>query len=281
MSERRDAVWVVVGALLVVTAIVGLATGALGDGVVANASADGALAFVAVVGFAIAVWQIRRSDGATDATARTGERPREQGVTRDGRRANEGGADPVVAATPEYAATDDVLSGQGLSWVLDEGGAVAREERTVTAGEEWVRPTLRGVLLDVLVHDHRDRTAAETVVDEGGWTDDTVAASVVSAAVTGPSLSLRERVYAWLFPERVLRERVRVTVDEIARVADDALPAVPGENAPRTVPVVTPSVDDLQRTADGDLDLAAGVESAGDAQSAAGDRTDDEMEEWR
>lgn len=262
MSVRSwDAAWLVVGMALVLGAVVGLATGAFG-GVTggADSSAENALVLIAVVGFGIAAWQIHRDDvvGAETADA---ERPGggADGAGRRGDVVSREADDPVVAATPEYAATVDVLSGQGLSWVLDEGGAVAREDRTVAAGEEWVRPTLRGVLLGVLVHEHRDRTAAEAVVDEGDWTDDRVAASVVSGTVTGPPLSLRERIYAWLFPERVLRERVRVTVDEIARVADETLPSVPGEHAPRTIPVVTPSVDDLQRTADGDLDLAVGV----------------------
>ena len=276
MSERaRDAAWLVVGTALVLAAVVGLATGAFGGATGgADSSAEDALVLIAVVGFGIAVWQISRGDGGSeDAAARTerptvgadsaGGRPRRDGVTP---RAEE---DPVVAATPEYAATDDALSGRGLSWVLDEAGAVAREDRTVRAGEEWIRPTLRGALLDVLVHDHRDRTAAEAAVDEGGWTDDRVAAAVVSGAVTGPPLSLRERVYAWLFPERVLRERVRVAVDEIARVAEETLPAVPGENAPRTIPVVTPSVDDLQRSADGDLDLSVGGDAGQSGEEAA------------
>lgn len=269
MSVRSwDAAWLVVGLALVLGAVAGLATGAFG-GVTggADSSAETALVLIAVVGFGIAAWQIRRDDGDDGSTGagttpdanRASEEADSAGQRRRNDEVSREADDPVVAATPEYAATDDVLSGQGLSWVLDEGGAVAREDRTVAAGEEWVRPTLRGVLLDVLVHEHRDRTAAEAVVDEGSWTDDRVAASVVSGTVTGPPLSLRERIYAWLFPERVLRERVRVTVDEIARVADETLPAVPGERAPRTIPVVTPSVDDLQRTADGDLDLAVGV----------------------
>jgi hypothetical protein len=277
MSVRSwDAAWLVVGLALVLGAVAGLATGAFG-GVTggADSSAESALVLIAVVGFGIAAWQIHRDD--VDAETADAERPGDRADSAGQRRRNDEASreadDPVVAATPEYAATDDVLSGQGLSWVLDEGGAVAREDRTVAAGEEWVRPTLRGVLLDVLVHEHRDRTAAEAVVDEGDWTDDRVAASVVSGTVTGPPLSFRERIYAWLFPERVLRERVRVTVAEIARVADETLPAVPGERAPRTIPVVTPSVDDLQRTADGDLDLAVGVTAdSSDGEESRRDR---------
>lgn len=249
-DETRRTLWLLVGTALVLAAVVGLFTGSFE--VLGGSSADGPLLLVVLAGFVIAVWRLAREDaGTADRTAQP--------------------ADPVVAVTPEEAATDDALSGCGLSWLLEEAGEVAREDRTVTAGIEWLRPTLRATLLDALVHEYGDREAAAVAVDEGTWTDDPVAAAVCSDAVPGPSLSFRERVSAWLFPERVLRERVRVTVDEIARAADDALSAVPGERAPRTIPVVTPTVDDLQRTVDGRLDLAAGV--AADGRDADGTDT--------
>ncbi|PSQ44233.1 hypothetical protein BRD07_00530, partial [Halobacteriales archaeon QS_9_68_42] len=87
----------------------------------------------------------------------------------------------------------------------------------------------------------------EAAIEEGTWTDDRLAASVLSPSVDPPTRSLRGRVWAWLYPERAVRRRVRRATDAVAAAADEALPAVPGESAARTVPVVRPTLSDLQR----------------------------------
>ena len=157
---------------------------------------------------------------------------------------------------PEDAATDHDLSGAAVAAVVDRAATRGRE-LGIDEGVAVVRPQLRETLAGALVAGGRERPAVETAIAEGTWTDDDVAASVLSAAVDPPARSLRHRARAWLYPERAVRRRVRRAVDAVAAVADEALPAVPGEAATRTVPVVRPTLSELQRGVDGRLQAAA------------------------
>jgi len=156
---------------------------------------------------------------------------------------------------PENAATDHDLSGAALASAVEEAADRARETG-LDEGVTAVRPRLRETLVAALVAGGRERAAAETAVEEGAWTDDRLAASVLSPAVDPPPRSLRYRTWAWLYPERAVRKRVRRATDAVAAAADEALPAVPGESAARTVPVVRPTLSDLQRGVDGRLQRA-------------------------
>lgn len=165
--------------------------------------------------------------------------------------------DPFAAPPPERSDEAVPLSSEALANLLRDAGAVARSEGAVAEGVAEVRPTLQATLLAALSAGGRDRETARQLVDGGEWTDDRVAASVLAADVPPPPRSLRERLRAWLFPERVVTERIRRAVREIAAVADDSLPTVPGQTAPKTVPVAPPPVADLTRGADGRLQRAA------------------------
>ena len=156
---------------------------------------------------------------------------------------------------PEDAATDHDLSGAAIAAFVDRAATRGRE-LGIDEGVAVVRPQLRETLAGALVAGGRERRAVETAIEDGTWTDDDVAASVLSAAVDPPARSLRHRVRAWLYPERAVRRRVRRAVDAVAAVADEALPAVPGEAATRTVPVVRPTLSELQRGVDGRLQAA-------------------------
>ena len=157
---------------------------------------------------------------------------------------------------PERSRGEDTLSGESFAAVLSEACDRARSAGTVEAGHEAVRPVLRRALVDALVLRDGDRAAVEQSLAEGHWTDDRTAAAVVDPAVEPPALSLRERIEAWLFPERVVRRQLQVAVQEIAEAADAAVPTVPGQDAPRPVPVSQPRLEDLQRGVDGSLQRA-------------------------
>ena len=156
---------------------------------------------------------------------------------------------------PEDAATDHDLSGTALAATVEEAADRARD-MGVDEGVDAARPRLRETLVAALVAGGRERAAVETAIDEGVWTDDRLAASVLSPAVDPPTRSLRHRAWAWLYPERAVRRRVRRATHAVAAAADEALPAVPGESAARTVPVVRPTVSDLRRGVDGRLQQA-------------------------
>jgi hypothetical protein len=162
----------------------------------------------------------------------------------------------LVGRAPERSPAEYDLSGERLAEVVESAGENAREEGTVGAGVDDVRPHLRDVLLDVLVQGGTDRATAETALERGTWTDDQTAAAVLDGDVAHPGWSLVERSEAWLFPEQVLRREVQQAMQAIAAVAERELPTVPGQHAPRTVPVLQPTLEDLQRGADGQLQRA-------------------------
>ncbi|WP_247002990.1 DUF7269 family protein [Halosolutus gelatinilyticus] len=157
---------------------------------------------------------------------------------------------------PERTDREPPLSSDGLARVVDEAGAAARRAETVDEGVAVVRPVLRETLRDALVQGGRSRTAVEAAIDDGSWTDDPVAASVLSPTVDPPPRPLRDRLRTWLFPERTVRGRTRRTMAAVAEAAEGALPTVPGRTAPRTVPVLQPRLEELRRGAGGELQRA-------------------------
>ncbi|MWV40321.1 hypothetical protein [Natrialba sp. INN-245] len=164
--------------------------------------------------------------------------------------------EPFANPAPERTIREPPLSSDGLTAVVEEAGATARKSGTVDDGLDVLRPVLREALVDALVQGGVARADAEAAVSDGSWTDDGVAASVLEETISGPDRSFRKRVYAWLFPERVVRRLARRAMAAVADAADEALPTVPGQTAPRTVPVVQPRLEELTRGADGRLERA-------------------------
>lgn len=169
--------------------------------------------------------------------------------------------EPFANPAPERTATDHPLSSEGFARAVGEAGTEARD-RTLDDGIALIRSVLRDALIEALERGGRSPEAVRRALAEGTWTDDRVAASVLDEAVAPPERSLRERVRAWLFPERVLRRRAGRAAQAVAEAADEALPTVPGQNAPRTVPVAKPRLEDLRRAADGSLQRAADPRAA-------------------
>lgn len=157
---------------------------------------------------------------------------------------------------PERTPSDYSLSSEAFAADLQWAGERAREG-TVEDGIAVVRPLLRDTLSDALVQGGWSYEEVQRALDEGTWTDDRIAASVLATDVLPPERSLRERVQSWLFPEKVMRRRVQRATQTVAETADEALPTVPGQDAPRTVPVVRPRLEDLRRSVDGSLQRAA------------------------
>lgn len=220
------------GAVLVV---VGLAAALAVPGGTDPSSLGGGLLFAVVLASLVAV--VAKTRGSLDEPA--GAVPWS-------------GGDAFGEPAPERAADDRPLSSVALPRTVDRAAARA-QDGTVDDGIEVVRSPLRGTLESALVAGGRPGSEARRAVESGAWTDDPVAASVLSPDVDPPPQSLRDRVVAWLFPERVLRKRVRRATGEVARAADEALPTVPGQTAPRTVPVVRPPLERLRRGVDDNL----------------------------
>jgi len=169
----------------------------------------------------------------------------------------------VVDPAPEETPDDVAVSGTGLAEHVDAATSAARSAGDFRAGVERVRPPLRETLEAALVASGRERGAVERSLAEGSWTDDRLAAAVLDEAVEPPTRSLAGRLRDWLFPERAVRRRTNRAVAAVDEAASAALPPVVGEHAPRTVPVVAPTLADLQRTADGHLQRAEAVGDGG------------------
>ena len=167
----------------------------------------------------------------------------------------------IVPGRPEETPSAHPLSGERLAGTLEEAERAARRDRRVEDGLDVVRPALRESLLAALVRGGRDREAAEEALAAGTWTDDPVAAATLDRRAGSPERSVRRRVRSWLFPAREVRTRVRRAVGAIAEAAGGALPAVVGQRAPRTNPVVQPRLERLRRGVDGRLDPAANPDS--------------------
>lgn len=164
--------------------------------------------------------------------------------------------EPFASPPPEHAEGDRPLSGTALVAVIEAAAERAREAGTVENGLTVARDPLAETLNEALVAGGLSPDSARERIEDGTWTDDRLAASTLSASVSPPRLSRRRRIEAWLFPERVARRRIRTATNELAAAADEALPTVPGQTAPRNVPVVRPSLSELQRGADGRLQRA-------------------------
>lgn len=150
-------------------------------------------------------------------------------------------SDPIVEGRPEATPGRQRLTGGELVEALREAGAVARDRRDVDEGVAAVRPVLRDLYRELRERDRRvDDPVGE--LDAGTWTDDPVAASVLSGEVSPPPESLGRRLRDWLYPGRAVARRVRRAVDELAALGDDAVPPVVGQSAPRQVPVHEPSL---------------------------------------
>lgn len=165
--------------------------------------------------------------------------------------------DAYATPAPERSRRDDRLSSERFASVVRRAGEAAREEGTVADGIAVLRPHLRRALGEALVGGGWTEDAAKQALADGTWTDDPVAASALEESISPPRRSIRERIVAWLFPERVVRKRARRAMAAVAEAADEALPPVPGRAAPRTVPVVQPRLEELRRGADGRLQRAA------------------------
>ncbi|WP_277541435.1 DUF7269 family protein [Haloarcula laminariae] len=266
--RRLTTVLAGVGALLVA---LGAVFGLFAETPAARVPSPVAL-FGGVLVVALTLWKLVRSPGGGFAPAPWDE---------DG---------AIVDEPPESTARTDPISGTALSGVIEAAASDAREE-TVEAGLVTVRPPLREALVAALERGGWDRDRIEAALADGSWTDDPVAAAVLDEGVVPPERSLRRRVWAWLFPGKAVRHRTARAVGAVARAADTALPPVVGQRAPRPVPVAEPTLDDLQRAADGSLRRAVdgsasvgadeyekdGVESGaeeGGAPSEAPDRRD-------
>jgi len=78
-----------------------------------------------------------------------------------------------------------------------------------------IRTQLRSLTADALVTvDGLSQQEAQTRLDEGTWTDDTVAAAYL--ADREATLSRRQRLVAWLRPSRTKRRRIERTTNAIA-----------------------------------------------------------------
>lgn len=188
-----------------------------------------ALSAALLVGLAATVWRLNRG----------------RGWARDAADPDE----PVPPDRPERSTDEAPVAGRDLAALLERAGRAAREGDAVEDGIEVVRPALAETLAAALVQGGWSLATARTAIDEGSWTDDPAVAAVLSASVEPPARSLRQRLWAWLYPERVVTARVDRAVQAVAEVADDALPAVPGQTAPRTIPVTWSSVDRLRERA--------------------------------
>ncbi|WP_226480890.1 DUF7269 family protein [Natrinema amylolyticum] len=235
MSRRRQILVALFGlAFVAIGTIVGLSGSGGSDG------AGGLVVLLGLVALGLGLWKVR---GSLDTTANEPAVP----WAAD---------EPFANPAPERTDRDPALSSDALAGVIETAGETARDSGTVDDGLEIVRPALRTALLDALEQGGRSRSEAEAALADGTWTDDPVAASVLAAEIEPPVRSFRERVRAWLYPERVVRRRARRATSAVAEAADDALPTVPGQTAPRTVPVLKPRLEDLQRGADGRLQRA-------------------------
>jgi hypothetical protein len=213
------------------------------------ALAAGGLSFVGVV---VSVWLVY---GASDGrTVLDGEVDQDAGFGQP---------------APERPDTDPDLSGRELAAVVEEAGTVAREDRSLAAGLDVVRPPLRGTLHTVLVQAGADPEAATRAIDTGAWTDDETVAAVLSDTATGDRRTLLERLGTWLFPERVCRQRTRRAVGAIDALVQDALPSIPGQDATKSISIVRPDVPDIEPRVEADVHPAADPEFDGPADDAA------------
>jgi len=223
-------------------------------------------ALVVLLGSCLAGWKLwRRPDGPAVSPAPWSE------------------ADDLVTGPLEATPADQRVSGTAMVEHVEAAAALARDGAPVAESLDPVREPLRAALVDALVRGGRDPDDVRDELAAGTWTDDPVAAAVLDEAVTPPDRPPRARIRAWLFPEKAVRRRAARAMAAVGSAADEALPAVVGRRAPRPVPVVAPTVDDLRRAADGSLqrsvdgslarrDFAAHERYRADEDRAGGER---------
>lgn len=233
--------------------LAGLTLAAMGTSPIPRALADEAAAVVFLVGFGVAAWRVGRGR-PTDRDVAVA--PWEPG----------GG---IGQGTVEHTPTEHPITAHAFAGVVAQAGAIARTEGTVEEGVAVLRPRLRAALVEALVQGGLDEETAEQRLRTGEWTDNAWAASVVDPNVEAPTWTARQRLRAWLFPEETVRRLAREAVRGVATAADAAVSPVPGQEAPRTVPVSTPSIAALQRGADGRLQDAVEPTAAWRGQETA------------
>lgn len=221
--------------------VIGVIALLLGGGGTGSSTVSVLVAFLAIAGILISLWKLLETPGAGEPTVI------EPPWTDDG---------ALFDRPPERTSDDEALSGESFAAVLADAGSAARSEGTVEAGFEVVRPVLRRALVDALSLRDGDGSAIERALETGEWTDDRTAAAVLDPTVELPPWPIRLRIEAWLFPERVVRRQLQQTVQAIAEAANDAIPNVPGQNAPRNVPILQPRLEDLRRGVDGEVQRA-------------------------
>lgn len=234
MSRLRDRVLVVAG---VVATAGGLWIAATWPDASASAEPGGLVKTLAVVGLLVAAYVLYD-------VARSG--PSEDPVPWSD-------AGPIVEDRPEAHPPSPALAGRQFAETISAASETARDERRILSGIAVVREPLREAYLEAMDAAGVDRETAERDLAEGTWTDDVIAAAVLSAHVPLPPRPLRRRIADWLFPGRAVRRMTRRGVDAVAEAGDDRIPPVVGQDAPRNVPVYRPSLASLRRGPGGEL----------------------------
>lgn len=234
---RRQTAIVGTGALTILVGVVILLfwPGAFGEGFV-----DFGVVVLGLVGAVAVLWMLISSDDEPT--------PDEPMAWAD--------VGPLTESAPERTASEFPLASGGFTNDVERGCETARRARDPEVGLDRVRERLRVTLVETLVAGGTDRERAWTAIEEGAWTDDPVAAAVL-AQTRRPPATLRLRLRSWLFPGREVRRRTRRAVAAIADTADEAVPSVVGQDAPRRIPVRPPTLAEQERTASGELQPAA------------------------
>lgn len=132
----------------------------------------------------------------------------------------------AVTARHREPAADPPVPAAGDATASPEGRAAQFDEhvRTVLDGDTHgdrpaARPAIRAELESVAIAtivaiEGVDRTAAADRVASGDWTDDPVAAAVVTDG-DGPTLPATWRLYGWLLPDRAYRRAIERCVAAI------------------------------------------------------------------
>lgn len=184
-------------------------------------------------------------------------------------------AGPIVETRPEAHPESEPLSGRHFEELLSTAVDTARQQRRIESGLEVVRAPVRETYLLAMEAGGVDRSAAERDLETGTWTDDPVAAAVLSPEVSLPSRGLRRRIVDWLFPGQAVHRMVHRTVDAVASAADDRIPAVVGQDAPRNVPVYQPSLASIQQGPGGEVRTPGQSPESAAAESDATEQSPD------
>jgi cobalamin biosynthesis protein CbiG len=181
----------------------------------------------------------------------------------------------LVDPAPEATRVARPLAGAGTSATITDAVATARDEGSVEAGLAVAREPLRTALREALEASGLSAEAAEARIASGDWTDDPAIAAVIDPDCEPPPRSLRERLRAWLHPGKHVRRRVGRAADAVAATAATELPPIPGQDAPRNVPVpptaeaAAEAIDDPIR-ADPDVIVPTAVSAGGSGGEGVG-----------